>query len=1013
MADDRITVRAPNGAIIDIDPRKTWYKFKRGDVVTSENEDSQWFGKRVVLEGVDKDAQNIVYGTVAGQNVSYFTNEPRGLILLERPGYKFKADDRANFCNLSYIDGHFKVFQEENGQCTIVAINPTSKEFLIKNDRPLPLRFWLEDWMPAYVRNAVETGFYYVVSADNLLMIEEGGSTMGDNKEFDELEAFFSGSNRDTANEEIIIDVDRIPHPIDKTKTIFGFKAGDIITCDEGELAGKRIRVRGVETGGYLFGEVIGEPRVLRTNHAEGLILLERPNFMFKVGDRVYSSFNEGTVRILNPQDIEELFVETEGDIHHCIIPGFAPCWLPQGSEKKPPWFPIGYYCERNDKNIKNRCVMSAFLFLPGPLQLRGRQGQEYRGTGSEAAESFIKEQFPDGQAEALEAVQPAETLAETSAEPAVVFPVPAWFEELSVDIQAKRAHFFIVHGNIYDWQKNPQGRKVTLRQYFRESYRDCLVIYYSLSEGISFGSADDEQWFRNRLAPAQEADAAGSARQKLAQKVQGARAQGGSLAELVGRAPDAVLPMLERLLAADEKEAPKKRVLVIESAHNIAPRQITPAERATVETLERWARDERFRDSGSLIFLTTPFKGQIAESLSSSFSGARSIRVPKPDEAGRIRYWQEVLAESGLELAESLTAESLGRLTGGLSLRQIDDLCALAKVKAGKIEVNFIKNEKRRILDDEFGDRLKIKVPTFGFESFGGKENVRAYLLQVRDDILKGILRRVPMGILASGPPGTGKTFLFECWASECGFNFVEIENVRSKWVGESEEMMEKILNALDDLSPVIVVEDEADQSEPSRDAPSGDSGVSSRLRQMKFKFCGEPKRRGRVVWVRISNRDDLLDSAYKRKGRTDANIPFVLPSEAEYAKIFEVMFKRYSIATTVVDFAPLAQKVSERVYCTGADVEWMVLKADKLSANEGKESVEPAHLERAISSWEMDLNPDDVDNQIIIAFEGSDEDLRPENWEQQVADAKRRLEERAKALLPPLSAIQNGQKI
>ncbi|MBI5077103.1 ATP-binding protein [Candidatus Falkowbacteria bacterium] len=974
------TVRAPNGAWVEIDTSRTWHGFKRGDVITCLRENSQWFGKRAILEGTYVEDPTIIYATIPGRDFLYYTNDPNGIVLLERPGLQFKAGYRVSVWKGIY-----------NWQGSIVSIEPETEKYLVEFDEPLPGQF--RDRLPE-PRYLTGNRLAYVYGENSLSPI---GTT-------------FVEGERGMA-ENVIIDANRIPHPVDANKSLFDFKAGDIIICDEGELKDKRIRVRGVEIGDFLFGEVIGERRILWTNHPEGLILLERPGFPFKVGDRVRAIGGSpkgqiGTVIILCPNQTNFIFnILVEFENWTGGNNGLSSMLSPECF-----WFPKRY------RNLSCHAVRNKFWCSVKHLTMIDE-------SPSATAEEFIREQFPEEQTEqaAQDETQPypvenlLEALQDVRGEPpapaaeAPAFLAPAWFEELSINVQAKRAHFFIIHGNIYDWQRNSRAKRVTLRQYFSEVYRDRMVIFYSLSEGISFGSADDEKWFRNRLTPAQDEETAGSAREKLKQKVQVSRAGGAGLGDLVGRAPDAVLPMLERLLAAPDSEAPKKRVLVIESAHNIAPRQITPAERATVETLERWARDERFQTAGSLVILTTPFKGQIAESLSSSFSGTRTIRVPKPDEVGRISYWQEAITASGLQLAEGLTPESLGRLTGGLSLRQIDDLCALAKVKSGKIEQDFVKDEKRRVLDDEFGDRVKIKVPKFGFEFFGGKENVRAHLLQIRDDILRGMLRRAPMGILASGPPGTGKTFLFECWANECGFNFVEIENVRSKWVGESEEIMERILAALDDLSPVIVVEDEADQSEPSRDAPSGDSGVSSRLRQMKFKFCSEPKRRGRVVWVRISNRDDLLDAAYKRKGRTDDNIPFVLPSEVEYAKIFEVMFKRYAIATTITDFAPLAKSVAQRIYCTGADVEWMVLQADKLAGAAGKESIELEHVQQAIDDWEMDLDPNDIDNQIILAIKGSDKRLRPENWQEVLAAAEKRIEERAKAMLPQLATV-NG---
>jgi len=211
--------------------------------------------------------------------------------------------------------------------------------------------------------------------------------------------------------------------------------------------------------------------------------------------------------------------------------------------------------------------------------------------------------------------------------------------------------------------------------------------------------------------------------------------------------------------------------------------------------------------------------------------------------------------------------------------------------------------------------------------------------------------------------------------------------------WVGKSEEVMESIFSALLDLAPVVVVEDEADQSETPRDVPNGDSGVSNRLRQAKFKFCSDPQNRGNVIWVRISNRDDLIDAAYKRKGRTDDNIPFVLPGKDEYTEIFKVMFARYEIPTNVSDFAPFGKQVADRVYCTGADIEWMVLEADKYAGREGLDEVSAKHLSQAIGDWEMDLNPNDIDHQIMLAIQGSSKRLRPDGWQEILKSSQVRL--------------------
>src|SRR5207247_80977 len=117
------------------------------------------------------------------------------------------------------------------------------------------------------------------------------------------------------------------------------------------------------------------------------------------------------------------------------------------------------------------------------------------------------------------------------------------------------------------------------------------------------------------------------------------------------------------------------------------------------------------------------------------------------------------------------------------------------------------------------------------------------------------GGLALVQMEVIVMGPPGTGKSYLAECFARECGMLCVRFRPLRQMYVGQSERNQEKAFAAIRALAPVVVMVDESDQAEgSSRDQGSGDSGVTERMRASAFSFWGDSSLRGRVLRLDIT---------------------------------------------------------------------------------------------------------------------------------------------------------------
>ena len=140
-------------------------------------------------------------------------------------------------------------------------------------------------------------------------------------------------------------------------------------------------------------------------------------------------------------------------------------------------------------------------------------------------------------------------------------------------------------------------------------------------------------------------------------------------------------------------------------------------------------------------------------------------------------------------------------------------------------------------------------------------------------------------MGVILMGPPGTGKSYLAECFARECGLLCVKFKPLREMYVGSSERNQDRAFSAIRALAPVVVMVDESDQQQSSRDAgPGGDSGVSERMRAQSFEFWGDQSLRGKVLRIDLTNRVDLIDSAMRqvRKNRCKNSNPDAGPGSS-----------------------------------------------------------------------------------------------------------------------------------
>jgi SpoVK/Ycf46/Vps4 family AAA+-type ATPase len=280
-----------------------------------------------------------------------------------------------------------------------------------------------------------------------------------------------------------------------------------------------------------------------------------------------------------------------------------------------------------------------------------------------------------------------------------------------------------------------------------------------------------------------------------------------------------------------------------------------------------------------------------------------------------------------------------------------MEDILQRARGGQAPLARSSIVDRKIDLLKQEYGEVLEILQPKHDLSAVGGLEHATRELKEVADIMRRGLTSAAPMGIILMGPPGTGKSYLAECFARECGMLCVRFRPLRQMYVGQSERNQEKAFAAIRALAPVVVIVDESDQAEGgSRDQGSGDSGVTERMRASAFAFWGDSGLRGRVLRIDITNRVDLIDTAMRRSGRTDVKIPILMPDEEARRQIFEVTVRKLQLASTIADYAPFARRTGG---FTGSDIELAATTAWRFALRGGGTALTEAALTAALDDF------------------------------------------------------------
>jgi SpoVK/Ycf46/Vps4 family AAA+-type ATPase len=376
------------------------------------------------------------------------------------------------------------------------------------------------------------------------------------------------------------------------------------------------------------------------------------------------------------------------------------------------------------------------------------------------------------------------------------------------------------------------------------------------------------------------------------------------------------------------------------------------------------------------------------------------AIEVPLPDKTERERFcqWAACRKEDPADPPGYSPAE-LAELSNGLSLLSLNVLLAQGKRSGKHVDSGRFKQLKKTLIERQCRGLLEFIEPKHTLDLVVGQRAAKERLRQDAELLGRGQLDTAPMGYLLCGPVGTGKTFLAECYAGSIGIPCVKLRNFRSKYVGETEGNLEQVLTVLRSLGPVVVLIDEADAALGTRQA-EGDSGTSSRVFSMIASQMGDTRYRGRIVWMLLTCRPDLLPIDLKRQGRAEVHIPMFYPQdEAEVREMFVVMGRKNKIALPE-DIVPAVK--AER-HLSGSDIESVVITAWRRALTASRSGVEKVDLEQALDEFIPSAQGLEMEMQELAAvLECTQLNFLPPDWRIRVAqpDGRSRLQERLVAI-------------
>jgi ATPase family protein associated with various cellular activities (AAA) len=545
------------------------------------------------------------------------------------------------------------------------------------------------------------------------------------------------------------------------------------------------------------------------------------------------------------------------------------------------------------------------------------------------------------------------------------------FLREATVTINAGQTRTLILSGNIFDLFYLPPekkqstgagsgsiGRYVPLVDFLTAKWKHpgcSILVVYELNGPIRFINPSDmdkmkEAWVKWKTGMTSDEIAIKGMFAQTREQLQRHKALSklfeSSLNGAIGH-PTLALEFLRQLCLCSRSSIGGEICLkenlniIVEGAHLLIPEapipQLSDADRHRISICRDWFSDPGYMNGNDTVIFLAESRSQMNSQLT-RLPQVLEVEISSPDDKARMHFFEwfrtQLSGDKKIELWG--TEDDLSKFTGGLSIHALRQLLVAASYRDGKLTQSDVISKVEDFIQQQLGeDVVEFKKPGHTLKDVIGFTRLKKFL---HDELIPRFqstgIDALP-GAAVSGPIGGGKTFIFEALAAELDMVVLVLKNVRSKWFGQTDVIIERLRRVLNALDKAMIFMDEADTQLGGVGPETHDT--ERRLTGKIQTMMSDPAMRGRIVWLLMTARIHHLSPDIRRPGRVGDLIIPVLDPKGDDRKAFlswmtsKVIQKKYEkIMKKYLDTAKSSSKRKSKKQKTIVEKEYLKFLED-----------------------------------------------------------------------------------